>query len=133
MSAVFADTYYFLGLLNRADESHARCVTFSREYRGELITTEYVLVEVADALVSPRHRLQAARFIQALENHPRVQIIWATQVLFERGLKLYAERVDKEWSLTDCISFTLMGDRDLRDVLTDDHHFEQAGFTELLK
>ena len=70
MSAVFANTYYFLGLLNRADESHARCVTFSREYRGELVTTEYVLVEVADALVSSRHRLQAARFIQALENNP---------------------------------------------------------------
>jgi hypothetical protein len=46
---------------------------------------------------------------------------------------LYFQRRDKEWSLTDCISFTVMSDEGLTDALTGDHHFEQAGFTALLR
>ena len=64
MSLVFADTFYFLGLLNRADESHSRCAAFAREYRGGVVTTAYVLVEVADGLAKPQHRVQTAKFIQ---------------------------------------------------------------------
>jgi hypothetical protein len=37
-------------------------------------------------------------------------------------------RPDKEWSLTDCISFVAMNERNITDALTSDHHFEQAGF-----
>ena len=130
---VFADTFYFLGLLNRADESHAKCVAFSQRFQGELVTTEYVLVELADGLASPRYRLKVSEFIRALKANPRVEIVWAARDLFERASMLYARRADKEWSLTDCIAFTVMTDKGLRDALTADHHFEQAGFTELLK
>ena len=56
----------------------------------------------------------------------------ATSELFERGLALYNARPDKEWSLTDCISFVVMADEGLTDALTGDRHFEQAGFTALL-
>ena len=45
----------------------------------------------------------------------------------------FAARPDKEWSLTDCISFVAMNERDITDALTSDHHFEQAGFRILLK
>lgn len=133
MSAVFAGTYYFLGLLNRSDEAHPRCLAFSREYKGNLVVTEYVLVEVADGLLKPQHRSQAARFIRTVENIPRVKVIPASQALFSRGLQLYTERPDKEWSLTDCISFVVMTEENLREALTGDQDFEQAGFTALLK
>jgi len=53
--------------------------------------------------------------------------------VFHAGLDLYASRPDKEWSLTDCISFAVMQDLGLNDALTGDHHFTQAGFTILLK
>jgi len=46
----------------------------------------------------------------------------------ERGLKLYTERPDKDWSLTDCISFVVMEEHGIIEALTGDHHFEQAGF-----
>ena len=62
-----------------------------------------------------------------------MKIIPATADLFDRGVQLYAERADKEWSLTDCISFVVMADEGLADALTGDHHFEQAGFKALLK
>jgi len=133
MSAVFADTFYFLGLLNRADQAHARCVSFSNSFRGEVVTTSSVLVEVADALAAPTHRVQAGRFIQSLRTKPRVRIIPALPSLLERGLRLYLERPDKDWSLTDCISFTVMMDERITEAATGDHHFNQAGFTTLLK
>jgi uncharacterized protein len=132
MRAVFADTFYFLGLLNRADESHGRCAAFARDYRELIITTSYVLVELADGLAMPRYRTQAARFIQALQVHARVKIVPASDALLVRGLEFYAARPDKEWSLTDCISFLVMGDQGLREALTGDQHFLQAGFVALL-
>ena len=57
----------------------------------------------------------------------------ASRRLFTRGLALYKERTDKEWSLTDCISFVIMRDLKLSAALTADRHFEQAGFMALLK
>jgi uncharacterized protein len=132
MNAVFADTFYFLGLLNRADESHSRCAAYAREYRGAVVTSAYVLVEVADGLAMPQHRVQTARFIQALQTHARVRIVPASQTLLGRGLEFYAARPDKEWSLTDCISFLVMADETMREALTGDRHFQQAGFVALL-
>ena len=133
MSRVFADTYYFLGLLNRSDESHEGCAAFARQYRGELVTTAYVLTELADALLAPHQRLRTAEFIRALQANRRVEIWPGSPELFESGLALYSARPDKEWSLTDCISFVVMRQAGLRDALTGDHHFEQASFVALLK
>jgi len=53
--------------------------------------------------------------------------------LFQQGLTLYKRRPDKDWSFTDCISFAVMQAEGLTEALTADHHFEQAGFTALLK
>lgn len=61
-----------------------------------------------------------------------VQIILASRSLQQRGVELYRQRQDKEWSLTDCISFVVMADHGLTEALTADRHFEQAGFTVLL-
>jgi predicted nucleic acid-binding protein len=62
-----------------------------------------------------------------------VAIVASSRELFRRGFDLYADRPDKEWSLTDCISFVVMTDRRITDALTGDHHFEQAGFVAILK
>lgn len=74
-----------------------------------------------------------AEFLGALLSDPAVEIIPPSSGLFERGLRLFRERPDKGWSLTDCISFVVMEERGIRDALTGDHHFEQAGFAALLK
>jgi len=50
MSVVFADTFYFLALLNERDGAHHRAVAASRTPGLALVTTELVLVELADAL-----------------------------------------------------------------------------------
>ena len=62
-----------------------------------------------------------------------MRIVPASESLLQRGLDLYASRPDKEWSLTDCISFLIMGDENIKESLTGDHHFEQTSFVPLFK
>jgi uncharacterized protein len=129
---VFADTVYYLALLNVRDELHGRAAEFTPDYDGRLLTTAWVLTELADALCRPPFRATVVEFVAALRTDPEVTILPASQELFDRGFDLFARRPDKEWSLTDCISCVAMQDRGLTEVLTSDHHFEQMGFRTLL-
>ena len=69
----------------------------------------------------------------SIEGDSSAVVVPAETDLFRRGLDLYHNRPDKEWSLTDSISFVVMKDRGLTEALTGDHHFEQAGFVALLR
>lgn len=133
MTAVFADTFYYLALLNRRDDAHSRVVDLTRRLNGRIVTTDGVLTELADGLSRSSTRGTAADFIKRLRANPLVSVVAGERDLFDRGLDLYIRREDKNWSLTDCISFVVMRDRGLSQALTADHHFEQAGFVALLK
>lgn len=132
MKAVFADAFYFVALLNRADQHHAKTIAAARELRRSIVTTEWVLAEVADALANSGSRRLAVAFIRELAQDPKVKIVPATSNLFQRGLRLYEQRPDKKWSLTDCISFVVMQEEELLEALTGDEHFNQAGFRAVL-
>jgi predicted nucleic acid-binding protein len=125
----FADTFYFLALISPEDEHHERVKAYAGTFRGAIVTTEWVLTEVANGLSGSRYRREAARLITTLPSLPNVKVIESDAALFQRAVQLYARRADKEWSLTDCISIIVMEDEELTDVLTRDHHFKQAGFT----
>jgi uncharacterized protein len=103
-----------------------------KQRRVVLLTTEFVLIEVADALCSPSLRRLTVPFITRLPNEPKVEIIPASSELFAAGWALYSQRPDKEWGLTDCTSFALMTQRSISQAFTSDHHFAQAGFEKLL-
>ena len=133
MKPLFADTFYFLALLHVDDEAHSRAMGFSETRSEPLLTTTWVLTEVADALAMPGMRGSFTRLLTALRSDPACVIVPATQTLFDQGVELYAERPDKDWSLTDCISFVVMRHQGVTQALTGDHHFEQAGFRALLK
>lgn len=133
MSQLFADTYYFLALLNRADAAHARTVEFSRSLTNPIITTTWVLTEVADALAAPQQRSKFIKLLAKLREDPYCEVVPTSQGSFNEGVVLYSSRPDKSWSLTDCISFALMSRRRLTEALTADVHFEQAGFRALLR
>ncbi len=132
MRAVFADTFYFLALMNRRDSCHARAVAASRAAGLTLLTTEFILLELADALCKPPLRQEVSSICHLVETNPAFRLAPATTDLFRRGKRLYQERADKQWSLTDCISFVVMQDEGVREALTGDQHFEQAGFKALL-
>lgn len=133
MKAVFADTYFFIAGLNATDPAHRRAIDVAAEHTGAIVTTAWVLTEVANTFAKAGGRLGAIRFLRGLSADPRIRVVPPSHGLFDRGLQLYCQRPDKEWSLTDCISFVVMRDEDITDALTGDRHFEQAGFAVLLK
>jgi hypothetical protein len=110
-----------------------RVVAFSRGFRGRLVTTDWVLVEVADALAKSECRPRIRDFILRLRQGAGSEVVPASRQIMDSALELYHQHADKQWTLTDCVSFVVMRDRGLNEALTQDHHFEQAGFTALLK
>jgi predicted nucleic acid-binding protein len=131
MRTVFADTFFFLARLNRLDSAHARAVAFSRGEQAIHVATAWVVTEVADALA--RNRDLFARLHNDVLNNPVFRYIPADEDLLTAGIEYYNFYSDKEWTLTDCISFVVMNNEQIQDALTADHHFEQAGFNALLR
>jgi uncharacterized protein len=129
---VFADSHFFIALLNARDEAHGRASQVETGPSLHLVTTRWVLAEVADAMAAPVYRTQAATFLKLAKANPWLRILDASDALFEQGSNLYSTRPDKHWSLTDCISFVAMANEGLTEALTGDRHFEQAGFKALL-
>jgi predicted nucleic acid-binding protein len=130
---VFADTFYFLALLSSRDSAHSRAVQYTHSFTGQIITTAWVLTEVADGMTTIAEKERFIAFFDRLSTNADITIVPNSQALFDQGMELYRQRLDKEWSLTDCISFVVMEQQRVREVLTGDHHFEQAGFVALLK
>lgn len=133
MKRLFADTFYYLAVLNPADPAHAKARRFFGRTDRNHLTTTWVLTEVADAMSRVELRGRFLELHEFLLDDPTFELLPTEDDLWERGRKLYAARPDKDWSLTDCISFAVIQERGLKDALTGDHHFEQAGFKTLLK
>lgn len=133
MKAVFADSFHFLALLNQTDPAHARAVVEHRRKWPGIVTTDGVLLEVGDAFCAPRDHDDFLALHDSLPLDARIKIVRLTRELFERGVELFRKRPDKDWPLTDCISFLVMEDAGITEALTADRHFEQAGFKALLK
>jgi predicted nucleic acid-binding protein len=132
VSVCFADSCYYLALLNRRDECHEKAEALAGSIEGRSVTTGWVLTEVADALSHRAHRRHVVELVEALRADPDCEIVPPSAELLGRGWRLYVRRPDKDWSLTDCVSFVVMRDEGITEALTADHHFEQAGFTILL-
>jgi len=133
MRAVFADTFYFLALLDSAEARHEQAAGAARDPGIRLVTTEWVMAEFGDAYCHPNDRTDFVALYRSLASHPRVKIIPAETRLFQRGIDFFEQRPDKNWPLTDCLSFVSMRDEGITEALTGDKHFEQAVFTALLK
>ncbi len=130
---VFADTFALIAWLNPRDQAHAKVVAYLDGFTGRLVTTEWVLMELADALSAPQARATAVSFLRAVRTDPLFDVVGYVPAVYQAGFDLFAARPDKAWSLTDCISFAVMSDRGLIDALTADHHFEQAGIRAVFK
>jgi predicted nucleic acid-binding protein len=135
MHKVFVDTAAWIALINISDGLHVparQVMSTLRQQQVRLVTTEFALLEVADALSAPTTRSQTAVFVDGLRRLSVLRIIPASRELLADGWELYKQRSDKEWSLTDCTSFVVMMREQITQAFTSDHHFEQAGFVKLL-
>jgi predicted nucleic acid-binding protein len=133
MTPCFADTFFFLALVTRKDPKARAMATQAHHAGRPMVTTAWVLVELADALCDVPNRPVFDRLYVALTGMRGVEIVPANQATLDEGLRRFRSRKDKDWSLTDCISFAVMEQRGLSEALTGEHHFEQAGFVALLK
>jgi len=136
MNTVFLDTSYAVGLAVDSDQFHPQAKEMAlrvEQQNTRCITTWAVMLEIGNALSKIRHRPDAVKLLEILQNDPAIEMIPLTAELLERAVEYFSARGDKEWSLTDCISFLVMTDFGLQEALTADDHFEQAGFRALLR
>lgn len=125
---VFMDTYGLIGWINTRDASHQRVKSYLDCYSGHIVTTEWVLLEFADAFSQSNTKPYAIEAIKRIHRLPMFVVVGFDPAVYQAGFDLYESRSDKDWSLTDCISFAVMAQRELFEALTADHHFAQAGF-----
>jgi len=136
MKKVFADSSYWIAIVKPKDQ-WSESAEHARKSLGDviLVTTDEVLTEFLTSLSrgGPSLRRAAAKMVRAILDNANVRVIQQTREGFLKGVTLYEGREDKEYSLTDCISMNVMESDSIAEVLTNDHHFEQEGFTVLIK
>ena len=135
MRTLFADAHYWMALLNPRDQWHRAARRAASGYASaRLVTTEAVLVEVLNFFSAFRTEMRQATAgtVQDVLDDDRIDVVPCSHRTFMDGLEFYMARLDKGYSMVDCMSMQVMRNHDLNDVLTHDHHFEQEGFNTLL-
>jgi uncharacterized protein len=134
MKQIFADTSYWIGLVNPRDQIHQKVMKITQELSSvRLLTTEMVLVELLNSFSDSPFRRAVAGMVLKLRNDRNVRIVPQTSEQFESALRRYKQAADKSWSLTDCASFQVMEAEQMQAALTHDQHFAQAGYETLLR
>jgi predicted nucleic acid-binding protein len=136
MKTVFADTGYWIAILNPADDLHTKAASLSNSLEPfQIVTSEMVFTEVLNSFSKRESafRHTAAQFVKRSFDNLKIEVVPQSSALFHQALDLYKQRADKAWSLTDCASFRIMQQKNILEALTHDRHFEQAGFIALLR
>ena len=135
MKTVFADTVYWIAIANPKDQ-WADAAEKARQKLGSvrMVTTDEVLTEFLTALSkSSSLRGKAVKIVKGIMEDPNVKVVPQSRYSFQKGLDLYGERSDKKYSLQDCISINAMKSESIEQILTNDKHFSQEGFTILIE
>jgi uncharacterized protein len=136
MKTVFADTGYWIAILDPQDTLHSKAINLSITLtQVQICTSEMVLTEILNHFSKRGNflRYAAANLIESLQENPAITIIPQTDSIFQQALILYKQRPDQAWSHTDCSSFCIMQQQNILEALAYDKHFEQAGFIALLR
>jgi predicted nucleic acid-binding protein len=134
MKQIFADSSYWIGLVNPRDQMHQKVIKITQQLSSvRLVTTEMVLGELLNSFSDSPFRRAVAGMVLKLRNDRNVRIVPQTSEQFESALRRYKQAADKSWSLTDCASVEVMEAERIQAALTHDQHFAQAGFEALLR
>src|SRR5437660_1699863 len=131
-TTVFADTFYWLALARPRDTWHLATSRWTQANAStRIVTTDEVLTEFLNALAStgPVGRAYAVATVRDVRNDFQISVLPQNRADFDAALVLYEARPDKCYSLTDCRSMVAMRGLGISEVLTNDHHFTQEGFT----
>ena len=136
MNAVFADTFFWVALTNTHNAVHEQALALPQSLGSpRIVTTEQVITEYLNYFAErgERFRRKAAKNVEDMLSNPAVTVVSHTREAFLAGLELYKARLDKGYSLTDCISMQTMRREGITEALTNDRHFEQEGFCALFR
>jgi uncharacterized protein len=125
---IFVDTGYLIALYDPGDQLFPRAAAWAEALDEPLLVSGFVLVETLNFFSRPGRRPRGHAMIESIEADHGFTIIPVSDELFKAGYAIHRDRPDKAWSLTDCTSFHLMRVGGIRQALTHDQHFEQAGF-----
>ena len=125
----FADTWFFIAFSDRQDSHHRNARRLSTLASGRIVTHDAVLTEFLNFFAEDGQRIRAAAVATVRNALLKMTVAPTSGTFFTRALDLYERRDDKGYSLVDCMSMELMRARGITHVLTNDHHFAQAGFT----
>ena len=136
--SLFVDTSGWANYLIKTEPFYAEATKLLQQCfhnKVELVTSNYVMAELSALLYSPLRvtKSQQIMIFDVIKTASWVKVIHIDQATEQRAYQLWKSRPDKNWSLVDCTSFVLMEDEGITKSLTSDHHFEQAGFVQLLK
>lgn len=132
---IFVDTSGFYSLLVRRDAHHAaalQIVEKASRQKTLFVTTDYVVDETATLLKARKQTHLIPQFFSRIGLSAAIRVEWTDSDRFARTQALFLKHSDQDWSFTDCLSFVVMRQVELRDALTTDAHFEEAGFRQLL-
>jgi uncharacterized protein len=135
MSVAFVDTQYFVAIFQENDQWHKRAVEIeSQIYDYKFVTTDAVLGEVLNYFCGygAEVRREISAVISDISADENFEVIEQTRSVFLKGLDFYKSRLDKGYSLTDCISMNVCREFGISEVLTHDKHFTQEGFEILM-
>ncbi|PSB11088.1 PIN domain nuclease [filamentous cyanobacterium CCP1] len=125
---IFVDSGFVIALINQRDQYHNQALQLADRFENSpLLTTDAVLLEIGNAL-SRSHKQEAAAIIEYFLTSVEVEVVHLNARLLNQALVLYRKYQDKAWSLVDCLSFVVMQEADIVQVLSFDQHFTQAGF-----
>lgn len=131
-NSIFIDTAFFISTIDKSDKYHQialKCYQKLITKRWSLITTDAILIELGNCFAKKQWRDVAYKWIININTNKNIfKVVSTTTEIFSQAIALYGNRMDKEWGLTDCISFVVMKKYQIDSALTIDHHFEQAGF-----
>jgi predicted nucleic acid-binding protein len=127
-SQVFLDTSYLLALVRKKDSLHAQALMASQQFVGPFLTTDLVIIELANSLAAPATRTFAVSLIERIRSDRHTTVVPCSTPKMSLAFDLYKNRQDKSWGMIDCFSFVMMTEAGVRIALTFDEHFRQAGF-----
>jgi predicted nucleic acid-binding protein len=133
---VFVDTQYLAAFIDERDNWHARALALASRMEAsasKALCTDAVLIELGNYFSRSRLRSEAGAWLAAIRGDPNLDVVPLSGSLIATAEDRYRRFTDKNWSVTDCISMEVMLQRGIREIATNDHGFEQAGFEILLR
>ncbi|HAO19429.1 MAG: hypothetical protein BWK80_30945 [Desulfobacteraceae bacterium IS3] len=136
MKSLFVDTSGLIALGNAHDKFHKQSALLFKECiisKKQFVTTNAVILELTNAFSAVKYKPIAIRLVELIYGSKDWSVVIVDKILMDKGIKKFKQMNDKDWGVVDCISMIVAESMDINEIFTNDHHFEQAGFTILLK